>query len=164
MTDDGFHGYSARNLTQGRCTMLYNPEHWDSEPNVELPFVIQVLAPLSGHGAGELPSLEERESYHQVGTNLSVLFNKSKPKLQFEVDNKLTGKGKMMVELAFESLDDFSPEKVAQKLEPLRKILTARTRIAQLKLYGLQKGGKLYNEILKDPFIAGLIEGARKRS
>jgi type VI secretion system protein ImpB len=52
-----------------------------------------------------------------------------KPRVQFTVPNTLTGEGNMAVEMTFESMDDFSPAAIAQKVEPLRKLLEARQQL-----------------------------------
>jgi type VI secretion system protein ImpB len=41
----------------------------------------------------------------------------------------------MGVELTFESMDDFSPDAIARKVEPLRKLLESRERLQNLKLW-----------------------------
>src|SRR3546814_5092488 len=54
-----------------------------------------------------------------------------KPRLQMQADNRLKDDGsKIGVELKFKSLDDFSPERVVNHIEPLLKLLEARKSLA----------------------------------
>ena len=47
--------------------------------------------------------------------------------------NKIEGNdSSMRVELRFSSMDDFAPEEVAKQIEPIRRLLEARTLLADL--------------------------------
>ncbi len=58
-----------------------------------------------------------------------------KPRVAFRVDNTLTNEGKLNVDLTFDSMDDFLPDAVARKVEPLNKLLEARTQLSNLLTY-----------------------------
>ena len=71
-----------------------------------------------------------------------------KPRVSFAVDNKLQeGGGKLAVDITFESLDDFSPDAVAQKVGPLKELLDLRTKLADLR--GSLQGNDKLEEILQ---------------
>lgn len=106
-----------------------------SEKKRELPFIMGVLADLSGKPEEALPSLNDRNFTEIDNENFDDVLKASKPRVAFQVDNTLTGEGKMSVDLTFEQLDDFSPEAIARKVEPLRKLLEARTELANLASY-----------------------------
>lgn len=106
-----------------------------SEKKRELPFIMGVLADLSGKPEEALPSLNDRSFTEIDNENFDDVLKASKPRVAFQVDNTLTGEGKMSVDLTFEQLDDFSPEAIARKVEPLRKLLEARTELANLASY-----------------------------
>jgi type VI secretion system protein ImpB len=57
-----------------------------------------------------------------------------------------------MVDLTFESMDDFSPAAVARKVAGLDKLLEARTQLANLVTYMDGKAGaeKLISQALQD--------------
>jgi type VI secretion system protein ImpB len=80
------------------------------------------------------------------------------------VDNKLTGEDtKLGVEIRFKSLDDFHPEKVAEQIPPLRKLVEARRRLSDLmsKLEGNEKlDGLLQNVIASTDSLAKIGEEA----
>ncbi len=73
-----------------------------------------------------------------------------KPHLAFRVENKLSddpAAGQIGVDLHFESLDDFSPDQVAEQVEPLRKLLELRRQLADLR--GSLQGNDKLEEILQ---------------
>ena len=78
-----------------------------------------------------------------------------KPRVAFQVDNTLTGEGKLNVDLTFDSMDDFLPDAVARKVEPLNKLLEARTQLSNLLTYMDGKHGaeELIAKILQDPTL-----------
>lgn len=106
-----------------------------SEKKRELPFVMGVLADLSGKPEEALPSLGDRKFVEIDNENFNDVLKSNKPRVAFQVDNTLTGEGKMNVDITFESMSDFSPDKIAQKVEPLRKLLEARTQLSNLASY-----------------------------
>lgn len=103
-----------------------------SEKKRELPFVMGVLADLSGKSEDPLPSLGDRKFTEIDNENFDDVLKNNKPRAAFQVDNTLTGEGKMSVDLTFEKMSDFSPDVIAQKVEPLRKLLEARTQLSNL--------------------------------
>ena len=75
------------------------------------------------------------------------------PRAAFQVPNTLTEDGgRFGVDLKFRSLEDFSPEAVVEQVEPLRKLLEARSKLADLrnKMAGNDKLEDLLSEVLKN--------------
>ena len=72
------------------------------------------------------------------------------PRAAYRAQNTLTGDGEIAVEMTFKSIDDFRPEAVVQQVEPLRKLLEARTKLADLrnKVAGNEKLEDLLNDVL----------------
>ena len=103
-----------------------------SEKKRELPFVMGVLADLSGKPEEALPALNDRKFVEIDNENFDDVLKSNKPRVAFQVDNTLTGEGKMNIDLTFESMSDFSPDAIAKKVEPLRKLLEARTQLSNL--------------------------------
>ena len=103
-----------------------------SEKKRELPFVMGVLADLSGNPEEPLPSLNDRKFVEIDNENFDDVLKSNKPRVAFQVDNTLTGEGKMNIDITFESMSDFSPDAIAKKVEPLRKLLEARTQLSNL--------------------------------
>lgn len=103
-----------------------------SEKKRELPFVMGVLADLSGNPEEPLPALGDRKFVEIDNENFDDVLKSNKPRVAFQVDNTLTGEGKVNIDLTFESMEDFSPDAIARKVEPLRKLLEARTQLSNL--------------------------------
>jgi type VI secretion system protein ImpB len=90
-----------------------------------------------------------------------------KPRAAFRVKNTLTDDGgDLSVDLTFESMDDFSPAAVARKVEPLRKLLEARTQLSNLVTYMDGKAGaeELVSKAINDPELLKSLTGAPKPS
>ena len=131
-----------------RVHITYDVETGDAIQMKELPFVMGVLADFSGQPADPLPRLRDRKFVEVTPDNFDDVLKKMAPRLTFKVDNKLSGEaGKIGVELKFESLEDFSPDRVAQQVDPLRKLLELRQQLADLR--GSLQGNDKLDEILQ---------------
>jgi type VI secretion system protein ImpB len=118
-----------------RVHITYDVEIGDAIEMKELPFVMGVLADLSGAVKPDepMPRLRDRKFVEIDRDNFSDVMKGMKPRLAFRVDNKLTDDDtKLGVELHFQSLDDFSPERVAEQVEPLRKLIEIRQQLKGL--------------------------------
>ena len=134
-----------------RVQITYDVEVGDAIEMKELPFVVGVLADLSGRPDQPLPKLKDRKFVEIDRDNFNNVLEGMKPRLAFRVDNKLTGDDtKLNVELRFKSLDDFHPERVADQVEPIRKLVETRVKLADLliKLEGNDKLDKMLQDII----------------
>ena len=118
-----------------RVNLVYEVETGGAMVKRELPFIMGVMADLSGDGADDLPDIAEREFVEIKPDNFDKVLRGMKPRLTYAVDNKLDpdSEEKIGVELKFESFEDFSPERVAQQVEPLRQLLNKRQELSDLK-------------------------------
>jgi len=132
-----------------RVNISYDVETGGAIEKKELPFVMGVLADLSGQPAEALPKLKERKFVEVTPDNFDTVLKSMKPRVQFAVDNKLAPESntKLAVDLTFESLDDFSPEAVAKRVGPLKELLDLRTKLADLR--GSLQGNEKLDEILQ---------------
>ena len=131
-----------------RVSITYEVETGGAIEMKELPFVMGVLADLSGNPAQPLPRLKERKFVEVNPDNFDTVLKSAQPRLQFTTDNKLSPDGsKIAVELKFESLEDFSPDRVAEQVKPLRELLELRTKLADLR--GRLQGNDKLEEILQ---------------
>lgn len=147
--------FIARNRAP-RVQIEYDVEVYGSEKKVELPFVMGVLADLSGkHPVEPLPAVSERRFLEIDIDNFDERMKAIRPRVAFAVPNTLTGEGQMMVDMTFESMEDFSPAAIADKVEPLRRLLQARTQLANLQTYMDGKSGAeaLVTQLLQDPAL-----------
>ena len=134
-----------------RVQITYDVEVGDAIEKKEIPFVVGVLADLSGKPDEPLPKVKDRKFVEIDRDNFNQVLSGMKPRLAYRVDNKLTNDdSKIAVELRFKSLDDFHPERVAEQVTPVRKLVEARKRLSDLlaKLDGNDKLDELLQEVL----------------
>jgi type VI secretion system protein ImpB len=99
----------------------------------ELPFVVGVMADLSGNPTEPLKPLKDRKFIQIDRDNINDVMKRMTPGLNFRVENTLKGDGsEMAVSLKFDSMDDFEPANVARQIEPLRKLLETRDKLRDL--------------------------------
>ncbi|SAK49511.1 type VI secretion protein [Caballeronia pedi] len=146
--------FIARNRAP-RVQIEYDVEVYGSEKKVELPFVMGVLADLSGAAVEPLPPVADRRFLDIDIDNFDERMKAIKPRVAFSVPNTLTGEGQMMVDITFESIDDFAPAAIARKVDSLRQLLDARTQLANLQTYMDGKSGAeaLVSQLLADPAL-----------
>jgi type VI secretion system protein ImpB len=147
-----------------RVHIEYDVELYGAEKKVELPFVMGVMADLSGKPAEALPSVADRKFLEIDVDNFDERLKASKPRVAFTVPNTLTGEGNLNVEMTFDSMEDFSPAAVAKKVDALNKLLTARTELANLLTYMDGKSGaeNLIGKLLSDPELMKSLAAAPK--
>ena len=155
--------FIARNRAP-RVQIEYDLETNGAMQKKQIPFVMGVLADLSGKSAAELPEIEQRKALEIDMDNFDSRLKAMKPRVTFAVPNKLTGEGQLSVDLTFESMDDFSPAAIARKVEPLSKLLEARTQLSNLVTYMDGKAGaeKLISKALQDPALLQSLASAPK--
>lgn len=155
--------FIARNRAP-RVQIEYDVEVYGAQKKVQIPFVMGVMADLSGANAGELPSLDERKALEIDVDNFDNRMQAMHPRAQFKVPNTLTGEGELAVDITFESMDDFSPAAIARKIEPLAKLLEARTQLANLDTYMDGKAGAeaLIAQAIRDPALLQSLVSAAK--
>jgi type VI secretion system protein ImpB len=155
--------FIARNRAP-RVQIEYDVEVYGAEKKVELPFVMGVMADLSGKPAESLPPLDQRKFLEFDIDNLDARMKAIKPRVAFQVPNTLTGEGNLSVELTFESMEDFSPAAVARKVDALNQLLTARNQLANLVTYMDGKSGaeELVSKLLNDPALLRTLASAPK--
>jgi type VI secretion system protein ImpB len=143
--------FVARNRAP-RVQIEYDVELYGAEKKIELPFVMGVMADLSGRPAEALPAVNDRKFLEIDVDNFDDRLKASKPRVAFQVPNTLTGEGNISVEMTFDSMDDFSPAAVARKVDSLNKLLQARTELANLLTYmdGKDKAEELVGKLLNN--------------
>jgi type VI secretion system protein ImpB len=149
-----------------RVQIEYDLELYGAEKKVQLPFIMGVMADLSGKPAEALPSLEERKFLEIDMDNFEDRMRAAKPRVAFQVPNTLTGEGNISVDISFESMDDFSPAAVARKVDALNKLLTARTELSNLLTFmdGRSGAEELIAKLLADPSLLQGLASSRKAS
>jgi type VI secretion system protein ImpB len=153
--------FIARNRAP-RVQIEYDVELYGAEKKVELPFVMGVMADLSGKPAEGLAAVDDRKFLEIDVDNFDDRLKSCKPRVAFQVPNTLTGEGNISIDLSFESLDDFSPAAVARKVDALNQLLQARNQLSNLVTYmdGRTGAEDLIAKLLKDPTLLQALSAA----
>jgi len=133
-----------------RVHISYDVETGGAIEMKELPFVMGVLGDLTGQPTEPLAKLKDRKFVEVTPDNFDDVLKSMKPHLAFKVDNLLSDDpdaGQLGVDLSFESLDDFSPERVAEQVTPLQKLLDLRRQLSDLR--GSLQGNEKLDDILQ---------------
>jgi len=136
-----------------RVQITYDVETNGAMQKVELPFVVGVMADLSGKPKEPLRALRDRKVVQIDRDNFNDVLAKATPRVAMKVDNKLTeGDTKLAVELNFKHLDDFEPAKVAEQVPALRELTEMRQKLVQLlsKMEGNDKLEELLANVLNN--------------
>lgn len=99
----------------------------------ELPFVMGVMADLTGKQSENHPEVGKRKFQNIDIKNFNGVMKEMKPTVSISVENKLTAEGgKLPIHITFEKMEDFSPAGIAKKVEALNYLLEARTFLSNL--------------------------------
>ncbi len=155
--------FIARNRAP-RVQIEYDLELYGAEKKINLPFVMGVMADLSGKPAEALPAVADRKFLEIDVDNFDDRLKSMKPRVAFSVPNTLTGEGNVAVDITFESMDDFSPAAIARKVGALNNMLEARTQLANLLTYMDGKSGAedLIAKVLNNPELLKSLASAPK--
>jgi type VI secretion system protein ImpB len=155
--------FIARNRAP-RVQIEYDVELYGAEKKVQLPFVMGVMADLSGNPVEPLAPVADRKFLDISVDDFDDRLKAMKPRVAIQVPNTLTGEGNLSLDLSFESLDDFSPAAVARKVEALNQLLQARQQLSNLITYmdGRTGAEDLIAKTLRDPALLQALASAPK--
>jgi len=153
----------ARNRAP-RVQIEYDVELYGAEKKIQLPFVMGVLADLSGKPTESLPPVADRKFLEIDVDNFDERLKAIRPRVAFQVPNTLTGEGNISVDISFDSMEDFSPAAVARKVDALSKLLEARQQLSNLVTYMDGKTGAedLIAKVLQDPALLQSLAATKK--
>jgi type VI secretion system protein ImpB len=120
-----------------RVQITYDVETNGSPVKKELPFVLGVMSDLAGHPDPDkdIEPLKDRLFTEINRDSFNSVMASIEPRLALRVDNELQKDGsKIGLELKFNSIDDFEPENIVNKVQPLRELLEIRRKLSDLKL------------------------------
>jgi type VI secretion system protein ImpB len=160
------HQQKLSRVRSPRVHLTYDVQIGDAIQQKELPFVVGVLADLSGHPEEALPPLKNRSFVKIDRDDFNKVMGAIKPRLAFQADNTLQGDGtKLNVELRFSKLDDFEPEQVVNQVEPLKKLLEARNKLSSLltKMDGNDKLEALLQDVIQNSEALKKLRGETGR-
>jgi type VI secretion system protein ImpB len=139
---------------------------YDAERLIELPFVMGVLADLSGNSPGvEKAKIDDRKFLEFDMDNFDNRMAAIEPGISMRVANKLSENGdeKMSVNLRFHKMEDFGPAAVARHVPSMAKLLEAREQLSNLLRYmdGKASAEEQLKKLLSDP---QLMQALRDRA
>lgn len=154
-----------------RVHIEYEVEHYGSATKVQLPFVMGVLADLSGKLQTDkngnpipLEPVADRKMLEIDVDNFDDRLKSLKPRVSFQVPNKIpeslspdspVKEGNLVVDITFSSMEEFSPSAIVEKVEPLRILLEKRKQLDNLITYMDGRGGaeELIAKAINDPAL-----------
>lgn len=138
-----------------RVQIEYDVELYGAEKKVQLPFVMGVMADLSGNAGEAKKKIDDRNFAEVDIDNFDDYLKSTKPAVSLRVPNTLTGEGELSVNISFDSMDDFTPAAIARKVDSLSKLLETRTELSNLITYMDGKSGaeELVQKMLDDPSL-----------
>ena len=119
-----------------RVQLTYDVEIGDAIEQKELPFVMGVMGDFTGQPNPDqpLPKVKDRKFVNIDLDNFDEVMSGMTPRASYRVRNRLSAEGgEFAVNLEFNKMDDFRPESVVEQVEPLRRLLEARTRLSDLR-------------------------------
>ena len=148
-----------------RDQVEYDVELYGAEKKVNLPFVMGVMADLSGKSEVTKDQRVEDKKFLDIDAdNFDDRMKSIKPRVAFNVPNVMTGEGNLAVDVSFESMDDFSPDKVAEKVDGVKELLEARRQLSNLLSYMDGKTGaeELITKLLEDETLLKALAAKAK--
>lgn len=148
-----------------RVQVEYDVELYGAEKKVNLPFVMGVMADLSGKSEVTKDQRVEDKKFLDIDAdNFDDRMKSIKPRVAFNVPNVMTGEGNLAVDVSFESMDDFSPDKVAEKVDGVKELLEARRQLSNLLSYMDGKTGaeELISKLLEDETLLKALASKAK--
>jgi type VI secretion system protein ImpC len=136
-----------------RVQITYDIETGGAIVKKELPFVIGVMADLSGQQDKPLVNVKDRRFIEINRDNFDQVLAMMQPCLAFNVENRLSNDDTTIsVGLRFSNMEGFEPQNVVKQLEPLRKLLELRRKLSNLRsiLYGNDTLEEMLQQVLKD--------------
>lgn len=148
-----------------RVQVEYDVELYGAEKKVNLPFVMGVMADLSGKSEVTKDQRVEDKKFLDIDAdNFDDRMKSIKPRVAFNVPNVMTGEGNLAVDVSFESMEDFSPDKVAEKVDGVKELLEARRQLSNLLSYMDGKTGaeELITKLLEDESLLKALASKAK--
>jgi type VI secretion system protein ImpB len=136
-----------------RVQITYDVETGGAMEKKELPFVVGVMADLSGQPKDTPKPMKDRKYVPIDRDNFNAVLEKAAPRLAMSVQNRLTDADtKLAVELNFKNLSDFEPAAVAEQVPALKELLDVRGKLNELlgKMEGNDKLNQLLGEVLSN--------------
>jgi type VI secretion system protein ImpB len=136
-----------------RVQITYDVEIGDAIEKAEIPFVVGIMADLSGLGDNprpdKVPLKDKDRPFVEIDRdNFGDVMAKIAPRLPVEGALDHDGKSAADGSLVFKSLDDFGPDALVARIDELRKWQTERAALRDI-LTKLDSNDAFYDQVLK---------------
>jgi type VI secretion system protein ImpB len=135
---------------------------YDAEKLIELPFVMGVLADLSGNASQVAkPDINERKFLDIDMDNFDKRMAAIEPAVSLKVKNRLGDGGeKLSINMKFSKMDDFSPAAIARQIPATARLLQAREQLSNLLRYmdGKAAAEGSLKKLLADPELMAAMK------
>ncbi len=129
---DSIHDKLKR-VRKPRVHITYDVETNGAIQEKELPFVMGVMGDYSGDNIENKKALKDRKFSQIDRDNFNEVMNNIAPQINMKVDNTLEGDdSEMSVNLDFRNLEDFEPQNIVGKVDPLKKLMETRNKLRDL--------------------------------
>lgn len=127
-----------------RVQIEYDVEVGGSLRKTELPWITGVMADLSGDNVSTLKDLKERSFAEVDAENFDSYLKSQTPRVNFAVENLISGGGRMGVDVTFEKLADFTPDQFARKVgAEIEEITLTKVKDGQKSYYKIKQDGPM---------------------
>ncbi len=150
-----------------RVQIEYDLETGGAQKKINLPFLMGVMSDLKGdYGEDETPvPVQERKFDDISSATFDKFLKETKPRARFEVANKLGGESETLsVNLTFDSMKDFTPGRIAEKVGPLSELLETRNQMKTLLSFmdGKPNAEKRIKELLANESLLQSLASSTK--
>lgn len=122
-----------KRVRKPRVHITYDVETNGAVQEKEIPFVMGVMGDYSGDNTENKKALKDRKFSQIDRDNFNEVMNNVSPQLNMKVENTLEGDGsEMSVNLDFNNIEDFEPQNIVEKVDPLKKLMATRNKLRDL--------------------------------
>ena len=122
-----------KRVRKPRVHITYDVETNGAVQEKEIPFVMGVMGDYSGDNTENKKALKDRKFSQIDRDNFNEVMNNVSPQLNMKVENTLESDGsEMSVNLDFKNMEDFEPQNIVEKVDPLKKLMATRNKLRDL--------------------------------
>ena len=122
-----------KRVRKPRVHITYDVETNGAVQEKEIPFVMGVMGDYSGDNTENKKALKDRKFSQIDRDNFNEVMNNVSPEVSLKVENTLEGDGsEMSVDLGFKNMEDFEPQNIVEKVDPLKKLMETRNKLRDL--------------------------------
>lgn len=122
-----------KRVRKPRVHITYDVETNGAVQEKEIPFVMGVMGDYSGDNTENKKTLKDRKFSQIDRDNFNEVMGNISPQLNMKVENTLESDGsEMSVNLDFNKMEDFEPQNIVEKVDPLKKLMETRNKLRDL--------------------------------